>query len=48
MPVHEARSDVTRFARVDATGDSGSLIDFLDTANALAGLATRPDGRTSR
>ena len=38
MPIHEARSDVTRFAHVDVTGDAGSLIAFLDTANALAGL----------
>ena len=38
MPDHKARSDVTRFAHVDATGDAGNLITFLDTANALAGL----------
>jgi ubiquinone/menaquinone biosynthesis C-methylase UbiE len=38
MPADEARSDVTRFGHVDATGDAGSLIAFLDTANALAGL----------
>src|SRR5215468_4512977 len=38
MPIHETRSDVTGFANVDATGDAGSLITFLDTANALAGL----------
>src|SRR5215472_5478159 len=38
MPIHKARSDVTRFAQVDVTGDAGSLIAFLDTANALAGL----------
>ena len=38
MPAREDRSDVTRFAHVDATGDAGSLIAFLDTANALAGL----------
>jgi ubiquinone/menaquinone biosynthesis C-methylase UbiE len=38
MPVHEARSDVTRFPHIDSTGDAGSLIAFLDTANALAGL----------
>jgi hypothetical protein len=38
MPIHETRSDVTRFAHVDATGDARSLIAFLDTANALAGL----------
>jgi len=38
MPVHETRSDVTRFAHVDMTGDAESLIAFLDTANALAGL----------
>src|SRR6516164_1361242 len=38
MPVYEDRSDITRFAHVDATGDAGSLIAFLDTANALAGL----------
>src|SRR5215471_12436894 len=37
-PVHETRSDVTRFAHVDMTGDAESLIAFLDTANALAGL----------
>ena len=35
MPVHETRSDVTRFAHVDMTGDAESLIAFLDTANAL-------------
>jgi ubiquinone/menaquinone biosynthesis C-methylase UbiE len=38
MPAREDRSDVTRFAHVDATGDAGSLVAFLDTANALAGL----------
>ena len=38
MPVREDRSDVTRFGHVDATQDAGSLIAFLDTANALAGL----------
>ena len=38
MPVHETRPDVTRFAHVDMTGDAESLIAFLDTANALAGL----------
>src|SRR5215469_15066467 len=38
MPVREERSDVTHFGHVDATGDAGSLIAFLDTANALAGL----------
>jgi ubiquinone/menaquinone biosynthesis C-methylase UbiE len=38
MPVHEDHSDVTRFGHVDATGDAGGLIAFLDTANALAGL----------
>src|SRR5215467_13189020 len=38
MPVREDRSDVTRFGHVDATQDAGSLITFLDTANALAGL----------
>jgi len=38
MPAHEDRSDVTRFAHVDAAGDAGSLIAFLDTANTLAGL----------
>lgn len=38
MPVHEDRSDVTRFGHVDAIGDAASLIAFLDTANALAGL----------
>ena len=37
MPVHEDRSDVTRFSHVDASGDAESLIAFLDTANALAG-----------
>ena len=40
MPVHEDRSDVTRFGHVDATGDAGSLIAFLDTANTLAGVRT--------
>jgi ubiquinone/menaquinone biosynthesis C-methylase UbiE len=38
MPVREDRSDVTRFGHVDATGEAGNLIAFLDTANALAGL----------
>jgi ubiquinone/menaquinone biosynthesis C-methylase UbiE len=38
MPVHEDRSDVTRFSHVDTSGDAESLIAFLDTANALAGL----------
>src|SRR5215467_10991156 len=38
MPVREDRSDVTRFGHVDATQDARSLIAFLDTANALAGL----------
>ena len=38
MPADETRSDVTRFAHVDAAGDAGSLIAFLDTANTLAGL----------
>ena len=38
MPVHEDTSDVTRFGHVDAIGDAESLIAFLDTANALAGL----------
>jgi ubiquinone/menaquinone biosynthesis C-methylase UbiE len=38
MPVHEDRSDVTHFSHVDASGDAQSLIAFLDTANALAGL----------
>ena len=41
MPVREDRSDVTRFGHVDATGDAGSLIAFLDAANALAG-SVRP------
>src|SRR3974377_1462147 len=38
MPADEARSDVTRFAHVDATGDAGSLLAFLDTTTTLAGL----------